>query len=98
MRSWKYLALFLASTLSFAAQSDRIAGTIDSGRAVPLSKSLHPKAQPQYDVGIVDPSLKLNYMTLLMAPSPSQQKAPDPLLSQQQDRPSPTSHTSLTPP
>src|SRR5580700_3792352 len=97
MRFLKVLLPLVASTLCFAAQSDRIAGTIDSSHGIPLAKSLHPQAQPQYDLGPADPSLKLTYMTLLMAPSPSQQKALDQLLERQQDRSSANYHKWLTP-
>jgi subtilase family serine protease len=83
-------------SLSFAEAPDRI-GTISSGQTVPLAKSLHPKAQPQYDQGRVEPSRPLSYITLLIAPSPSQQKALDQLLAQQQDPHSPNFHKWLTP-
>lgn len=97
MRLCKLLLPLLASTLCFAAQQDRITGTIDSSQRVTLGKTLHHKAQPQYDLGAVDPSLKLGYITLLMAPSPSQQKELDQLLADQQDRSSPLYHQWLTP-
>jgi len=97
MRSWKFLLPLLASSLCFAAQPDRITGPIDSSQRVTVAKSLHPKAQAQYDQGAVDPSLKLSYVTLLLAPSPSQQVALDQLLAQQQDRMSPNYHKWLTP-
>jgi len=97
MRIWKFLLPLLVSTLAFAAQPDRILSTIDSSQSVALARSLHPKAQPQFDQGAVEPSLKLSYMTLLMAPSPSQQKALDLLLAQQQDRNSANYHKWLTP-
>jgi Pro-kumamolisin, activation domain len=97
MRSWKFILPLLASSLCFAAQSDRITGPIDSSQVVPLAKSLHPKAQPQYDTGAVDPSLALSYITLLMAPSPTEQRALDQLLAQQQDRNSSNYHKWLTP-
>ena len=97
MRSWKFILPLLASSLCFAAQSDRITGPIDSSQVVPLAKSLHPKAQAQYDMGAVDPSLALSYVTLLMAPSPIQQRALDQLLAQQQDRSSSNYHNWLTP-
>ncbi len=98
MRSWKFLLPLLASSLCFAAQPDRITGPIDSSQMVPLAKSLHPKAQPQYDQGPVNPSLKLSYVTMLMAPSSAQQAALDQLLAQQQDRKSPNYHKWLSPP
>jgi hypothetical protein len=97
MRFLKFLLPLLASTLCFATQSDRITGPIDSSLTIPLAKSLHPQAQSQYDLGPVDPSMKLSYVTLLMAPSPSQQKDLDQLLEQQQDRSSPFYHQWLTP-
>src|SRR5271155_1078068 len=97
MRFGKFLLPFLASTLCFGAQPDRITGPIDSSSTVALAKSLHPKAQPQYDQGAVDPAMKLTYITMLMAPSQSQQKSLDQLLAQQQDRSSPLYHKWLTP-
>jgi biotin operon repressor len=97
MRSWKFLLPLLASSLCFAAQPDRITGPINSSQMVALAKSLHPKAQPQYDQGPVDPSLKLSHITMLMAPSPAQQTALDQLLAQQQDRGSANYHKWLSP-
>jgi subtilase family serine protease len=90
------LSLLLCS-LSFAAQSDRITSPIAAGQLIQLSAGVPMKAQPQYDQGAVDPSLKLNYMTLLTVPSPSQQMAIDQLLAQQQDRHSTLYHKWLTP-
>ncbi len=96
MRSWKFLLPLLATSMCFAAQPDRITAPINSSEMVALAKSLHPKAQPRYDQGPVDPSLKLSYVTMLMAPSPSQQKALNQLLAQQQDPKSPNYHQWLT--
>ncbi len=93
-------ALFIAlvfSTLSHAVTPDRISGVIDSSSAIALQKSLHPKAQPKYDRGPVDPSFKLASVTLMTAPSAAQQKALNLLLAQQQDRTSPNYHKWLTP-
>jgi subtilase family serine protease len=93
-------ALLLASlfsSLSYAVTPDRISGAIDSSQMVALGRSLHPKAQQQYDQGPVEPSFKLGYVTLLMAPSASQQKALDQLLAQQQDPRSPNYHKWLSP-
>ncbi len=89
MRSWKFLLPLLASTVCFAAQPDRIPGVIGSGQRVELVRSLHPKAQAQYDQGPVDPAFKLTSMTLLTKPSAAQQAALNLLLAQQQDRTSP---------
>jgi subtilase family serine protease len=97
MRSWKFLLPLLASSLCFAAQPDRITGAIDSNARVALAHSLHAEAQPQYDQGTVAPSYKLGYMTLVMSPSATQQKALNLLLTQQQDRTSPNYHKWMSP-
>jgi hypothetical protein len=95
-----FSALLIAaffSTPSFAATPDRIVGVIDSSRGVALQKSLHPKAQAKYDQGPVEPSFRLDSLMLLLAPSPTQQKALDELVAEQQDRSSPNYHKWLTP-
>jgi hypothetical protein len=97
MSFWKLSLLLLSSSLCLAAQPDRISGTIDTRQMVTLPRSLHRKALPQYDQGPVEPSFPLGYVTLVMAPSPSQQQALDQLLAQQQDRSSPNYHKWLTP-
>ncbi len=97
MRSWKLLLPLLASTLCFAAQPDRITGTIDSSQMVALTGNVHRLAKPQYDQGPVEDSLQFSYVTLVIAPSPSQQAALDLLLAQQQDPKSPNYHQWLTP-
>jgi subtilase family serine protease len=91
------LCILILSTLGFAAAPDRITGAIVSSRTVALAKSHHRKAGPQYDLGPVDPSRQLSYITLLMKPSVGQQKALDRLLAQQQDPKSPHYHQWLTP-
>jgi subtilase family serine protease len=97
MRPWKFFVPLLASSLCFAAQPDRIAGPINSSQMVALAKSVHPTAKAQYDQGPVDPALNLSYITMLMAPSASQQSGLELLLEQQQDRRSPNYHKWLTP-
>ena len=97
MRFWKLLLPLLASTLCLAAQSDRITGPIDSGQMATLPGHVNRNAKPQYDQGQVEPSLQFSYVTLVIAPSPSQQIALDLLLAQQQDRSSPNYHKWLTP-
>ncbi len=89
--------VLIFSTLVFAAAPDRIAGPVVAQQLVKLSAGVPLKAQPQFDQGRVDPSLKLGYITLLTVPSASQQKAMDQLLAQQQDPRSPLYHKWLTP-
>ena len=90
------LLVALLSAAAVAATPDRISGPIDASRSVALAKSLHPKAQRQYDQGPVEPSFKVDRVTMFLAPSASQQNALDLLLKQQQDRNSPNYHKWLT--
>lgn len=80
-----------------AAQPDRITAAIDNNQTVMLKGSVHPKAEPQYDRGPVDPSMKLPFITLLIQPSAEQQAALKQLLAEQQDPSSPNYHKWLTP-
>ncbi len=91
------LCVLIFSALSFAVAPDRITGPIASRQLVKLSAGVPMKAQPQYDHGPADASLKLSYMTLLTVPSANQQKAINQLLAQQQDPRSPLYHKWLTP-
>ena len=98
-RMWVCLLVagFVLTGLSYAATPDRIAGSIESSARVVLAKSLHPRAQQQYDLGAVEGSFKLGYMTLMTTPSASQQKALDQLTARQQDPSSSYYHKWLTP-
>jgi hypothetical protein len=98
MQFWKTLFLAVTtSTLCFAAPPDRIEGPIDSSRMVTLPGHIHRDAKAQYDQGRVEGSFQLSAVTLLTLPTPSQQKAVDILLAEQQDRNSPSFHKWLTP-
>jgi subtilase family serine protease len=88
---------FIFSILSNAVTVDRVTSVIDSGTAIALQKSLHPKAKAKYDRGPVEPSFKLASITLMTVPSAAQQKALNQLLAQQQDPASPNYHKWLTP-
>jgi len=85
------------STLTFAVTPDRISGNLATGRVVVLRGNVHHKALPQFDRGLADPSLRLGSMKLLLSPTPSQIKALQALLVQQQDPKSPNYHKWLTP-
>lgn len=80
-----------------AAQRNRIVGPIDNRKRVPLRGHIHPKALPENDLGRVDPSLALPYVTVMLKQSPAQQADLDQLLAQQQDPSSPNYHRWLTP-
>ena len=89
--------LLLFSMVSFAAQADRIAGTIDGGNLVPLAGNVAYQAQPPYDRGLVEAAMPMNYIVLQTKPSPSQQKELNKLLAQQLDKSSPNYRKWLTP-
>jgi VCBS repeat-containing protein len=92
------IVLILVCPLPCLGASDRITAPIASSEMVRLATGVPLKAQPQFDRGPVDPSMKLSYMTLLTVPSISQRKTIDRLLAAQQDPQSPRYHNWLTPP
>jgi len=102
MRILKALLLVLLiasvfSCLSFAAQQDRISGSLSSGESHVLKGNIRHQALPEYDQGRVDPGMRLGTITLMTAPTAAQESAIQQLLKQQQDRKSPNYHKWLTP-
>ena len=95
--SLSILSLLVLSTFSFAAQADRITGAIVTGNTVRLSSGVPMLARPQFDQGAVDPSMKLEYITLLTTPTAAQKKAINKLLADQQNPHSANYHKWLTP-
>jgi hypothetical protein len=83
--------------LAQEAQPDRIAGPVDRRQTVTLNGNIHPNAISQFDAGPVDPSLKLDHVTLMLKRSSAQQAALDRLLADQQNPSSPDYHAWLTP-
>lgn len=92
-----YIASLLLIHSSGFAQESRITGEVDPAQTVTLHGNVSPKAQPQHDLGPVDPGFKLSYVTLAFKPSTTQQAELDQLLANQQDRSSPNYHSWLTP-
>src|ERR1700690_1037207 len=102
MRILKALSLALViaslfSSLSFAAQQDRISGSLSSGESHVLKGNIRHQALPEYDRGRVDPGMQLGTITLQTAPTAAQESAIKLLLAQQQDRKSPNYHKWITP-
>jgi subtilase family serine protease len=91
-----FFLLLMPCAPAWAAQPDRIVAAIDNSQTVVLRGSVSPKAQQQNDMGPVDPLMKLGYVTLQVAPAPSQQAALETLLAEQQDPASPNYHNWLT--
>ena len=77
--------------------ADRILGKVDTSRLVKLTGSVNPRATPASDVGAVDPSMKLNYVRLMLKPSAAQQAELNQLLRDQQTPGSPNFRKWLTP-
>ena len=88
------LSLSLAQALP---AEDRITLAVDDSRRAVLPNNVTPRIQSGTDLGPVDPSLDLPYVTLVLKPSSSQQADLDQLLAQQQDPSSPNYHRWLTP-
>ena len=64
---------------------------------VKLSGSVHPRAVTANDLGPLDASVALSYVSLILKRSPAQEAALDSLLREQQDPASPNFHRWLTP-
>lgn len=92
--------LLIVSTLviaSAAQQRPVISGPVDESVRVTIAGSRHPLAQPQFDVGSVDPNTKFDRMLLVLSSSPRQELELQKFLDSQQDRTSPNYHHWLTP-
>ncbi len=91
------LSILALSTFSLAATPDRISGPIMVGQTVKLGGGVPVATRHATDEGQVDPSLKIDYITLLTAPSAAQKKAINQLLADQQNPRSASYHKWLTP-
>ena len=90
-------AVLLWLPTALVAQQDRIIGKVDASRLVKLTGSVNPQATPASDVGAVDPSMKLNYVRLMLKPSAAQQADLNQFLHDQQTPGSPNFRKWLTP-
>jgi hypothetical protein len=89
--------ILILSTLNFAATPDRITAPIAAAQSVRLAAGVPLQARPEFDQGAVEPSMKMNHMTVLTAPSAAQQRAMNKLLADQQNPHSASYHKWLTP-
>jgi uncharacterized protein (TIGR03437 family) len=80
-----------------AAQPRRITEAVDDAQRVTLAGHVNPRLQGAVDLGRVEPTLALSYVTLVLAPSAAQQADLDRLLLEQQDPSSANYHHWLTP-
>lgn len=96
-----FLLLFcFAAATSFAQQPathSLIVQSLNEDTRAPLSRSVHPLAQPKFDQGAAPDDLPMHRMLLLLARSPQQQLALEQLLVEQQEPDSPNYRRWLTP-
>lgn len=93
-----YILLLLTAVCSVCtAQQDRIVNTIDDSQTVVQKGSVSPLAQPQNDLGPLDPSTTLTGIRIMFKPSAAQSAALKQLLAEQQNPASPNYHKWLTP-
>jgi uncharacterized protein (TIGR03437 family) len=92
-----FFILLFSTALLMAAPPSRITRPVDASRTVVAPGRVHHLAQAQYDKGAVDPKKQLNYMVMLMKPSPAQQADLDALLVDQQNPSSKSFRQWLTP-
>ena len=94
-------ALLLFAPLGVSAQSNavqpRITAQISESRLMTLQGNTHPLARAQYDQGRVDPSLKVERITMLFQQTAAQKADLAALLAAQQNPTSPSFHQWLTP-
>src|SRR5579859_200076 len=89
------LLFFIPAFLT--AQPIRIQKPVDPTHTVALKTRLNPQAEAAADQGPVDAAFPIDYATLYLKPTPSQQAALEKLLADQQDPASPDYHRWLTP-
>ncbi|HLK68282.1 MAG TPA: protease pro-enzyme activation domain-containing protein [Bryobacteraceae bacterium] len=91
------IVLLVASSPLVAAAPDRVTRAVDANRTRVIAGHLRRQAQPQFDQGPVDESMRLDDIVLLFKPSAAQQADLDRLLTDQQNPSSPQFRQWLTP-
>jgi subtilase family serine protease len=103
---WKKVAALCALILAlgapmfseaFAERADRITQELNSEGMVRMTGSVHPLTKRAADLGSVDRAMRLESLTLNIAPSAAEQAELDTLLAAQQNSQSPQYHQWLTP-
>ena len=91
------VVLFSVPLATLLAQQDRIAGPVDRLQKVALQGNIPPNANPLFDAGPADPTMKLDHVMVMLNRSAAQQADLERLLAEQQDRSSRNYHAWLTP-
>lgn len=80
-----------------AASRRLIKQPVNEEQITVLKGDTHPLARPQFDIGTAPATLPMQRMLLVLKRSPEQESALEKLLSDQQDKSSPSYHKWLTP-
>lgn len=91
------LGLAVSFAPQLAAQPVRIPGAVDPSRLQRLTGHVNPQARPEFDRGLVDPAMRLNWVRLIIQPSDAQQADLNQFLRDVQNPRSPKFHKWLTP-
>ncbi len=97
LRFYTLVVIWLCAVSVAFAQRDRITASVDESRLITLRGNVHPKARPEADQGLADPSVELTYITMSLKTSATQQPALEQLLENQQNPSSPDYHSWVTP-
>lgn len=94
-----FLLIFVTGSISYGgpAVKDRIVLPVNNQEVSIIRGTVHPLAQPRYDQGRANGSMKLSPITMMFRPSQSQQASLKTLLEQLQTPGSPEYHKWLTP-
>ncbi|MDI3256086.1 MAG: protease pro-enzyme activation domain-containing protein [Bacillota bacterium] len=97
--SWIAILFLLVHNGTLLAQTlkSRIQEEISSSSAAPLRGSMNPNAKPQFDLGRVSASQRLNGITMYFKPTAEQKAELDEVVKEQQTPGSPNYHKWLTP-
>src|SRR5258708_24956953 len=85
------------ATAQYDLPVERVTTSIDASHLIQLKGTVHPLARAQNETGVVDPSLRLERITLMFQPTPAQQADLEALLAAQQNPTSPSYHQWLSP-
>ena len=93
------VTLFTAATAARAQSRlyDRIVGQPAAKATVSVRGNVHPFATPRYERGRIDPSFRMERITMMFKPTDAQQSDLDKLVEDQQNPASPNYHKWLTP-
>lgn len=97
MQTFSIVGLIICASANMFGQPARIVGNINTSQWASLPGHVHANARSEYDQGKAPDSLQIQFVTLVLKPSDTQQSALDRLLLDQQNPKSSMYHRWLTP-